>query len=200
MRAGVTSKIVLAALIFASLGGVAATRLTHVSSRSRPGERLIAAPLAVQQSFRHFSDSAGARLLDTLFALGYHGGYSWDEKAGAVRANMLAETDSGSVADSVSGIYEGIISLDLHHDTIDDIPGSLTLRFVSLRNQPRWVLLTTDGLPEDPSDDLPIEMLRMLPRDLHDGISASFASHSDAFAYWKALEAQRAAARIKSHG
>lgn len=198
MRAGMTSRIALAAVIFASLGGVAAGRLTHASNRAVPGERRVATPVEVQRSFRRFSDSAGARLLDTLFALGYHGGYAWDEKSGAVRANMIAETDSGSVADSASGIYEGIISLDLHNDTNTEIPGSITLRFVSLRNAPRWVLLTTDGLPEDPSDELPIELLRKLPRDLHDGITASFANRADAFAYWKALET-RTPAKIKSH-
>ena len=197
MRTGVTTRIVLAAVIFASLGGVAASRLSHGRSRIMPGERLVAAPLAVQHAFQRFSDSAGTRLLDTLFALGYHGGYAWDEKTGAVRANLIAATDSGSVADSVNGVYEGTMSLDLHHDTITDIPGSITLRFVSLRSSPHWVLLTTDGLPEDPSDDLPIEMLRKLPTDLHDAITASFALRADAFAYWKALEATHAPGKGK---
>ncbi|CAN5322837.1 hypothetical protein BH09GEM1_BH09GEM1_33360 [soil metagenome] len=183
-----TLRVVLAAVIFASLGGVAASRLIPGSSRVIPGERLVGPPVAVQASFRRFSDSAGVRLLDTLFRLGYHGGYSWDEKSGAIRANLLAEPDSGSAADSVQGIYEGIISLDLHHDSITDIPGTLSLRFVNLRNSPRWVLLTTDGLPEDPSDTLPIESLQRLPHNLHNAITASFTDRADAFAYWKALE------------
>lgn len=193
MRVGMTARIVLVVVIFASLGGVAAGRLTHASTRAVPGERRVAVPRDVQQSFLQFSDSVGTHLLDTLFTLGYHGGYAWDEKGGAVRANMIVETDSGSVADSVNGVYEGTISLDLHHDTNIDIPGSISLRFVSLRSAPRWVLLTTDSLPEDPSDDLPIESLRKLPRDMHDAITASFAKRADAFAYWKALETHTAA-------
>ena len=192
MRVGMTSRIVLAVVIFASLGGVAAGRLTHARSRAVRGERRIAVPRDVQRSFRQFSDSVGARMLDTLFALSYHGGYAWDEKSGAVRANMIAETDSGSVADSVQGVYEGIISLDLHHDTNTEMPGSVALRFVRLRSAPQWVLLTTDGLPEDPSDDLPIELLQKLPRDFHEAITASFAKRADAFAYWKALDVRAA--------
>jgi hypothetical protein len=194
-----TSRIVLAAVIFASMSGVAASRLKPAGRDVASDERRVAAPVDVQRSFRHFSDSAGARLLDTLFTLGYHGGYSWDEKSGAVRANLIAEADSGSVADSVSGVYEGIIALDLHHDIITDIPESISLRFARTRNAPQWVLLTTDGLPEDPSDDLPVESLRKLPEELHEGITASFPRRADAFAFWKALDAQ-ASAKVKERG
>ena len=142
----------------------------------------------MQQAFRRFADSAGARLVDTLFKLGYHGGYSWDEKAGAVRPNLVVHTDSGSVDDSTSGVYEATLSLDFHHDVEEQVPPSLSLRFVSFRDAPNWVLLTTDGLPEDPSPDLTLETIRRLPRELHDAMLAPFADHADAFDFWKAHE------------
>ena len=65
-----------------------------------------------------------------------------------VRANLVAETDSGSVADSMGGIFEGIISLDLHHDVNSDVPGSISMRFVMLRKSGRWCPSLPTGHPK----------------------------------------------------
>ena len=187
MRSGMTTRLLLGAAIVISGAGLAASRLTP-RHPAEPNERRVPPPLAVQQSFRRFSEITGARLLDTLFKLGYHGGYSWDEKAGPVRPNLVVRTDSGTVDDSTRGVYEGILSLDFHHDVEEEVPPSLSLRFVSFRESPKWVLLTTDGLPEDPSAEMPLETIRKLPRDLHDAMRAPFADHADAFEFWKAHE------------
>ena len=193
MRAGTTKSLLLGAIITLSVAGFAALRFAPRRS-GKPSGRLLPAPVAVQQAFRQFSDSAGTRLVDTLFKLGYHGGYSWDEKAGPVRPTLIVRTDSGSVADSVSGIYEGTISMDFHHDLQDDVPSSVSLRFVKLRASPKWILLTTDGYPEDPTPDIPLEAIRKHPRELHEAVLASFVDHADAFEFWKALEHKEPAA------
>ena len=186
MRAGTTWRWFVGAVISLSIAGFAATRFTSRHS-SAPAVRHLPPPFAVQQAFQRFSDSAGTRLVETLFKLGYHGGYSWDEKDGPVRANLVTRTDSGSVADSTSGVHEGILSLDFHHD-VHDVPPGLSLRFVNCCDSPKWILLTTDSYPEDPSPETPLETIRNLPRELHDAMLASFGDHADAFDFWKSQE------------
>jgi hypothetical protein len=190
MRAGTTKRLLLGAAVTLSVVGFAGFAASRITPRrpARSSGRLLAVPAPVQQSFKRFSDSAGARLVDTLFKLGYHGGYSWDEKAGAVRPTLIVRTDSGTVADSVSGIYEGVLSMDFHHDVQEDAPSSVSLRFVNLRDSPKWILLTTDSFPEDPTAEVPLEAIRKHPRELHDAMLASFADHAEAFDFWKTLE------------
>ena len=187
MRAGMMPRAVLGGVIFISLAGFEASRLALRNSAA-PAERRLPPSSAVRRAFSHFADSAGTRLVDTLFTLGYHGGYSWDEKSGPVRANLIVRADSGTVADSASGVSEGILSLDFHNDVHEDVPPELSLRFVHLRDSPKWILLTTDGLPEDPSPDMPLETLRKLPQELHNALLASFSDHAEAFDFWKLQE------------
>lgn len=105
-----------------------------------------------------------------------------------VRANLVAETDSGSVADSMGGIFEGIISLDLHHDVNSDVPGSISMRFVMLRKSGRWCPSLPTAHPKT-RRTIPIERLRELPSDLHDAItfpSLTVQTHSHSGRGWKA--------------
>ena len=192
MRVGGTSRVIVVVVISIALAGVAATK----RAPGRVGvavERQIPPPLSVQQAFHRFSDDAGSKLLDTLFKLGYHGGYTWDEKNGPVRPNLVAHVESGTVADSARGVYEGILSLDLHHDVLEDVAPVVSLRFVNLRDSPNWVLLTTDTYPEDPSAETPLESIRQHPHELHDAILASFSDRADAFEFWKAQERKQPA-------
>lgn len=187
MQVHPATRLLLGAVIFVSVAGLAATR-RKVRPAPVATERQLAAPLAVQQSFRAFSDGAGAHLTDTLFKLGFHGGYSWDEKGGPARPNLVTRTESATVTDSTRGVFEGTLSLDFHHDVHDEVPPVVSLRFVTQAGSPKWVLLTTDGYPEDPTPELPLDAIRKLPRELHAALLAPFVDHADAFDYWKARE------------
>ena len=191
MRMRSATRLVLGAVIFVAVAGLAATRR---KARQAPvaTERQMPAPLAVQRTFKAFCDSTGARLADTLFKLGFHGGYSWDEKSGPVRPNLVPGTDSATVSDSTRGVFEGTLSLDFHHDVQAVVPPVVTLRFVTQRGTPKWVLLTTDSYPEDPTPELTLQAIRKLPAELHEAVLSQFLDHADAFEYWQALERGKA--------
>lgn len=153
-------------------------------------------PAAVQRSFQHFGDSLGGHLLDTLYALGFHGGYTWDEKSGTRRPNLIVRSELQSVADSTEGLYEGTFTLDFHHDSLSDIPPTIVLRFASVHDAPNWVLLTTEGSPIDATSDLTPESLRKLPPGLNDALMAPFADRIEAYDWWRNQENKvRAAGR-----
>lgn len=175
------------ALTIAVAGLVAMSRSTK-----EPLERGVSAPVSVQRSFQAFADSTGKQLLDTLFALGFHGGYAWDEKRGAVRPNLIVRTELQSVKDSAANVYEGTMTLDFHHDSLSKLPPSASLRFGSTGDAAQWILLTTDGFLIDPSRDLRLEFISRMPGELHAALRSVFAGRAEAYDYWNNLEpAQR---------
>ena len=158
--------------------------------------RTVVLPVAVQRAFQHFGDSVGPRLLDTLFALGYHGGYSWEEKGGARRPNLIVRSEMQSTADSTEGLYEGTFMLDFHHDSLSDVPATVILRFASVRDAPNWVLLTADGNPIDVTADLSAEAVRKMSPVLTAALMAPFADKIESYDWWRNQENKvRAAGR-----
>lgn len=158
--------------------------------------RTVVLPVAVQKAFQHFGDSVGPRLLDTLFALGYHGGYAWEEKTEAKRANLIVRSELQSSADSTEGLYEGTLTLDFHHDSLSDVPPTVVLRFASVRDAPNWVLLTAEGNPIDATADLNPETVRKMPPGLIEALMAPFTDRIEAYDWWRNQENKvRAAGR-----
>ena len=192
-RSGVTSRVLLGALLATSVTGL--LTIPRAPRSGSPEARPIAPSVAVQRSFQHFADSLGTRLLDTLFALGYHGGYTWDETGGARRANLIVRSEWQTASDSVADVNEATLTLDFHHDSVGDVPPTVSLRFASARGAADWVLLTSDGYPEDQTQELSQEAIHNMPPALHDALQAPFANRIDSYDWWKNHESRRRADR-----
>lgn len=182
-------------MVLGSALTIAVAGLVAMSGRDKESlERGITPPVSVQRSFQAFADSTGKRLVDTLFALGYHGGYSWDEKTGPVRPNLIVRTELQSAKDSAANVYEGTLTLDFHHDSLSKLPPSASIRFSSTGDAAQWTLLTTDGFLIDPRPDLRLEFISGMPPALHAALRSVFAGRAEAFEYWNNLESvQRSA-------
>ncbi|MDB4917999.1 MAG: hypothetical protein JWM95_5643 [Gemmatimonadetes bacterium] len=170
---------------------VVATALvyTNAGRRAKPqNPRTVVLPVNVQRAFQHFGDSIGPRLLDTLYALGFHGGYAWEEKSSSRRPDLIVRSELQSSADSTDGLYEGTLTLDFHHDSLSDVPLTVILRFASVRDASNWVLLTTEGSPLDATSDLTADAPRKLPAGLSDALMAPFADRIEAYDWWKNQE------------
>ena len=185
MISGRRIAVLLAGLVVASAGLLIALRPRQHNTTD---VRSVPMPIAQQRAFQQFADSTGPFLLDTLFVAGFHGGYSWDEKSGPKLPNLIVRPERQTASDSAQGIFEGTFTLDFHHDTLQGVPSTVSLRFASVRGSPKWTLLTTDGFPEDVTPDIGPAVIQQMPAQLHAALRAAFADHAEAFDFWKSLE------------